>query len=88
MNSKYSREPGYPDGPRFSPDGLTEQAIDALLTELDVAAMAKLRPTSALMDGTGAQRQSRRRTRRHAAAVVRGLPAVRGAAGGPGGWAA
>ncbi|MGH3844263.1 MAG: hypothetical protein ACRDS0_22880 [Pseudonocardiaceae bacterium] len=88
MNSKYSGEPGYPDGPRFSPDGWTEQAIDALLTDLDVAAMTKPRPTSALMNGTGAQRQSRRRTRRHAAAVVRALPTVCGAAGGSGGWAA
>lgn len=85
MNSKYSREPSYPDGLSFSPDGLTEQAIDALLTELDAAAMAKPRPTSALMDGTGAQRQYRRRARRCAAAVVCALP-VRDVAGGPGEW--
>jgi hypothetical protein len=88
MSSKYDQEPGgYPDDLRFSPDGLTEQAIDALLTELDTAVMTKPRPISALMDGTNAQRQYRRRVRRCAAAVVQALP-VRGAAGGPGGWAA
>jgi hypothetical protein len=72
---------------RFSPDGLTEQLIDALLREVDVAAVAMPRPSSVLMDGAATQRRYRRRARRSAAAVVRALP-VHGAAGGPGGWAA
>lgn len=71
---------------RFSPDGLTEQIIDALLREVDSAEAPKPRPTSALMDGTAAQRRYRREARRCAAAV-RALP-VRGVAGDPGGWAA
>ncbi|MDQ2882616.1 MAG: hypothetical protein M3Y48_15845 [Actinomycetota bacterium] len=72
----------------FSPDGLTEQMIDALLREVDgAAAVAKPRPTSALMDGQAAQRRYRREARRCVAAAVRVLP-VRGVAGGPGGWAA
>ena len=72
-----AREPGY------HPDGLTEQIIDALLREVDGAAAVKPQPSSALMDGTGAQRRSRRAARRSVAAVVRVLP-VRG----QGGWAA
>jgi hypothetical protein len=72
---------------RFSPDGLTEQLIDVLLREVDVAGVGKPRPVSVLMDGQAAQRRYRRRARRSVSAVVRALP-VRGAAGGPGGWAA
>jgi hypothetical protein len=75
----------YPE--RFSPDGLTEQLIDALLREVDVAAAVWPPPSSALMDETTAQRRYRRRTRRSVAAVVRTLP-VRGTARDPGGWAA
>jgi hypothetical protein len=72
---------------RFSPDGLTEQLIDALLREVDVAGSVWPRPSSALMDETTAQRRYRRRARRSVAAVVRALP-LHGAAGSPGGWAA
>jgi hypothetical protein len=72
---------------RFSPDGLTEQLIDVLLREVDVAAVITPRPTSVLMDGQAAQRRYRRKARRCASAVVRALP-VRGVAGGPDGWAA
>ena len=72
---------------RFSPDGLTEQLIDVLLREMDVAGVGKPRPSSALMDGTGAPRRYRRRARRSVGAVVRALP-VHGTAGGPDGWAA
>lgn len=72
---------------RFSPDGLTEQLIDVLLREVDVAGAVWPRPSSALMDETAVQRRYRRRARRSVAAVVRALP-VRGSAGGPGGWAA
>ncbi|MFZ0117877.1 MAG: hypothetical protein WAN20_07470 [Pseudonocardiaceae bacterium] len=80
MDSKYGAEPGH------HPDGLTEQNIDALLRELDTV-MAKPRPTSALMDGTDAQRRHRRQARRYGAAVARAWPA-RAAADDPGGWAA
>jgi hypothetical protein len=62
------------DPESFSPDGLTEQIIDVLLSEVDVAAVAKPRPTSALMDGRAAQRRYRRQARRSAAAMVRALP--------------
>ncbi len=72
---------------KFSPDGLTEQMIDVLLREMDVAGVGKPRPSAALMDETAAQRRYRRRTRRSVAAVVRALP-VHGAADGSGGWAA
>jgi hypothetical protein len=72
---------------RFSPDGLTEQVIDVLLRELDVAAAAKPCSTSALMDGPAVLRRCRREARRCASAVVRVLP-VRGAVGGSDGWAA
>lgn len=69
---------------RFSPDGLTEQVIDALLREVDGAVAARPRSGSLLLDGTSAQRQCRRRARRSVAAVVRALPACCPA----GGWAA
>ena len=69
----------------FSPDGLTEQLVDSLLRE--VAVGSRVRPTSALMDGTAAERRYRRQARRSVAAVVRALP-VRGHGGGLGGWAA
>lgn len=88
MDSTYDGGPGYyPDDLTFSPDGVTEHTIDALLREVDVVAIAKPRSTSALMDETGAHRRHRRHARRCAAAVVRALP-VLGAADGPGGWAA
>ncbi|MGH3792174.1 MAG: hypothetical protein ACRDRU_08840 [Pseudonocardiaceae bacterium] len=77
---------GNEDRVRFSPDGLTEQIIDVLLTELDVTISARPRPASALMDGTAAQRQHRRQARRSAAAVVRTLPlhgAISGCDGTP-----
>jgi hypothetical protein len=69
---------------RFSPDGLTEQLIDVVLREVDVAGAVWPRPSSALMGETAVQRRHRRRS---AAAVVRALP-VRGSADGLGGWAA
>ncbi|MGH3754890.1 MAG: hypothetical protein ACRDRP_19770 [Pseudonocardiaceae bacterium] len=88
MNSKHGREPGhYPDGLRSSLEGSAEHAIEGLISKLDVAAMTKPRPNSALLDGTSAQRRCRRRARRCAAAVVRALPA-RCAADDPDGWAA
>jgi hypothetical protein len=71
----------------FSPDGLTEQVIDALLREVDGAAAVRPRPSSVLMDGTAAQRRYRREARRSVAAVARAL-LPQGSAGGLGGWAA
>lgn len=78
---------GSPVEPNHAPDGLTEQAIDALLRKLDLAAMTKPRPTSLLMDEMGTQRQHRRQARRCTAAVVRAWPA-RTVAGGPDGLVA
>lgn len=80
MGSYYDREPGH------YPDGLTEQTIDALLRDLDMAAITKPRPASALMTETGTQRRHRRQTRRYAAAVARAWPAC--GTDGPDGWAA
>lgn len=82
MDSKYGAEPSH------YPDGLTEQAIDELLRELDVAVMAKPRPTTPLMDGTGAQRRNRRQAHRYASAVSRAWSARGATDGTPGGWAA
>ena len=70
---------------RFSPDGLTEQVIDALLREVDVVTMVKPRAASVLVDGVAVRRRWRRGTRRSVAAVVRALPVRDGAAGGPDG---
>jgi hypothetical protein len=67
-----------------SPDGLTEQIIDALLREVDVAAGVKPRPS---VDGQAAQRRYGREARRCASAVVRVLPLC-GVAFGPDGWEA
>jgi hypothetical protein len=75
----------YPAG--FSPDGLTEQLIDVLPREVEVAVVPRPRPASVLVEGTAAQRRYRREARRCASAVVRALP-VRGVAGGLDGWAA
>lgn len=62
---------------RYSPDGLTEQIVDSLLRDVEVAARSRPRPTSALVDGTAAQRRFRRRARRSSAALVRALPVRR-----------
>lgn len=62
----------------FSPDGLTEQSVDELLGEMDMAVLARPRPTSTLLDGTAAERRFRRQARRSVAAVVRALPVRRG----------
>lgn len=71
----------------FSPDGLTEHVIDALLREVDTAAAAQPHPTSALLDGSAAEQRWRRMERRTATAVVRTLP-MRRSAFGPDGWKA
>lgn len=75
---------GYEGQWRFSPDGLTEQIIDGLLWEVDAAGAVGPCATSALMDGTAAERRYRRQARRAVAAVVRVLP-VRWGVFGPSG---
>jgi len=59
----------------FSPDGLSSDDIERLLTEARALWARSPRPTSALLDGTAARRRERREMRRAAAAVVRALPA-------------
>ena len=59
----------------FYPDGLTAEHIDALLGEMDACSTAmSAQPTSALVDGSAAQRRARRTNRRRIGAVVRSLP--------------
>ena len=58
----------------FSPDGLTVEGIDALLSEMEAHWSTSARPTSALLDGSAALRRERRTTRRRIGAVVRALP--------------
>lgn len=64
-----------------SPDGLTEQLVDALLIEVDAVVAAQPGPTSALLDGSAAERRRCRMERRAVAAVIRALPACGGASG-------
>jgi len=56
------------------PDGLTLEAINALLHEAHVHWAMAPRPTSGLLDGTAAERRVRRINRRAMGAVVRALP--------------
>jgi type VI protein secretion system component VasF len=72
---------GYTGSVSFSPDGLTEQVIDALLKEVDAVLADAPRPTSALLNGSAAERRRRRMAHRAMAAVVRALPACRGGSG-------
>jgi hypothetical protein len=58
----------------FYPDGLTDEDIEALLIEAQAAWSAPSRATSALLDGSAAQRRDRRTARREMGAVVRTLP--------------
>ncbi|HEU0086661.1 MAG TPA: hypothetical protein VFQ77_03270 [Pseudonocardiaceae bacterium] len=60
---------------------MSEQVIDALLYEVDAALAEAAPPTSALLDGSAAERRRRRMERRAVAAVLRALPAHRGACG-------
>lgn len=71
----------------FSPDGLTERVIDVLLGEVDAVGVVGPGATSALLDGSAAERRRRRMERRAVAAVVRVLP-VRVVRTGRDGWAA
>jgi len=59
------------------PDGLTECAVDALISEVDAVLAASPVATSALLDGTAADRRDRRMSRQAVASVVRALPVAR-----------
>ncbi len=58
----------------YFPDGLNEEAINELIAEVasEVAEVAP--PTSALIDGSAAERRRRRIERRALTGVVRSLP--------------
>lgn len=60
---------------RSCPDGLTEPAINALIQDVYREIADAPRPTSALLDGTAAERRRRRTARRAIASVIRALPA-------------
>jgi hypothetical protein len=59
----------------YAPDGLDEHAIDRLIAQVAVEVSDVSAPTSALVDGSAAERRRRRMERRILAAVVRSLPA-------------
>jgi ribosomal protein L12E/L44/L45/RPP1/RPP2 len=59
------------------PDGLDEKAIDALIAQVTHEVAAAPVATSALMDGSAAERRRRRMERRAISAVVRSLPVRR-----------
>jgi hypothetical protein len=59
----------------FFPDGLDETAIVSLIAEVATEVIEVPAPTSALMDGSAAERRRRRMERRALAAVVRSMPA-------------
>jgi hypothetical protein len=56
------------------PDGLDEMAIDALIAQVAHEVAVAPVATSALMDGSAAERRRRRMERRAISAVVRSLP--------------
>jgi hypothetical protein len=66
------------DPGRYFPDGLDETAIDQLIARVAAEVTAVPESTSALVDGSAAERRRRRIERRVLAAVVRSLPARRG----------
>ncbi|MBV9161988.1 MAG: hypothetical protein JO281_10660 [Pseudonocardiales bacterium] len=66
---------------RCYPDGLTEPCIDLLIDQVQAVLASAPRPTSALVDGSAAERRRSRMERRAVAAVVRALPVRRGGAG-------
>jgi hypothetical protein len=59
---------------QFSPDGLDYVAINRLLAEVRAELRTAARPTSALLDGSAAERRHRRIENRAMSAVVRALP--------------
>jgi hypothetical protein len=58
----------------FYPDGLTDEHIEALLSEARAVWATSAGATSALLDGSAAERRRRRMSRRAISAVVRSLP--------------
>lgn len=72
------------DRPSSYPDGLTEAVIEQLIVQAYDAATHAPQPTSALLDGSAAERRRRRMQRRAVAAGLRVLP-VRPAGPGPDG---
>ncbi|GAB3910959.1 hypothetical protein GCM10029964_115780 [Kibdelosporangium lantanae] len=69
----YEKEPDS----QFGPDGLGLEAINALLADVRAELRKAARPTSALLDGSAAERRRRRMERRAVGAVVRALPVRR-----------
>lgn len=65
--------------PTYFPDGLDEVAIDQVIAEVEQSVGEVPAPTSALVDGSAAERRRRRMERRAIAAVVRSLPVRRSA---------
>lgn len=68
---KSTRKPGSEN----FPDGLDENAIDRLIAEVSRDVSGAVEPTSALLDGSAAERRRRRIERRALTGVVRSLPA-------------
>lgn len=68
-NSRNARQRNY------FPDGLDETAIASLIADVARTVTESPGPTSALMDGSAAERRRRRMERRALATVVRSLPA-------------
>jgi hypothetical protein len=60
----------------FYPDGLTDEHIESLLSEARAAWATSAVATSALLDGSAAERRNRRMSRRAISAVVRAMPIV------------
>jgi hypothetical protein len=63
----------------YSPDGLDLDAINRMLVEISEEVQETAQPTSALLDGSAAERRRRRIENRAMAGVVRALPARRSA---------
>lgn len=63
----------------YSPDGLDLDAINLLLAEVSAELEESTQPTSALLDGSAAERRRRRMENRAMAGVVRALPVRRSA---------
>ncbi|HEX2301783.1 MAG TPA: hypothetical protein VHH34_25315 [Pseudonocardiaceae bacterium] len=65
----------------YAPDGLVGEALDETIERAYAEVADAPRPTSALLDGSAAERRRRRMQRRAVAAVLRELPVRRPAAG-------
>jgi hypothetical protein len=67
---------GEPHGPYcYAPDGLAGEALDDLIEQAYAEVADASRATSALLDGSAAERRRRRMERRAWAALIRALPA-------------